>query len=368
MRHITFAACATLLLAACAPQFKVPEMTPEETRRIEQLTERMTTRCVGRYLIDLPESFVLSVSNPAVIEEISVTVTPMSRSAFDYKLELRTQELQKEHMDGKPDKPFLRRLEKTPQEFIGNIFNRANNPGTAGIGRVLELHAWRDSYLIRMDIEATDYPGAGFHRPDDPLNDTPHKLAQLLSVYDRIEGRKENEIPEGKGLCIANGFVRGAPMIEEGLSTSFDLKGAPDVSFDFAEHGNLHEQDSMLQRSSEIDKEMKKSGTQTIRKGKNEISGKHYEEWLTHGPTPDHVPGTMFILNADEVAEGADKPFISLQLLNGFRIMTLPDLTDEQKERLGLYRDLEHATFSPAEAVALWDKVIPTLRKRPGAF
>lgn len=76
----------------------------------------------------------------------------------------------------------------------------------------------------------------------------------------------------------------------------------------------------------------------------------------------------MFTLNGHEVAEGTDKPFVSFQLLNGFRIETPPDLSDEQREAAGLLKDLEKATFSPAEALALWDKVIPTLRRRPGAF
>lgn len=365
------ALCAMLLLGACTPRYQVPEMTPEENRHIEQLTERMTTRCVGRYLIDMPETFILSVNNPATIEEIPVEVTPMSRSQFDYQLEQRTQELQKEHMDTHPDRPLLKGFEQTPANFIGRIFNRVKSGGTAEFGRVLELLAWKDGYRVDMQIEADD--GRGTPEEGEPwMKDFPPNISEksglLLSIYSRVEGRKETVIPEGKGLCIANGFVRGEAIVEEELDISFDLRGAPDVSFHFSQLGNVHEERSLLQRSTKVEKGMKISGTQTIRKGKKDIHNLPYEEWLMYGPTDDRVPGTMFTLNGYEVAEGADKPFVSLQLLNGFRIYAPSDLSDEQREALGLLKDLEKATLSPAEALALWDKVIPTIRRRPGAF
>ncbi|WP_434516415.1 hypothetical protein AB6Q56_07320 [Dechloromonas sp. ARDL1] len=78
MRAYILAAMAALLMTACSPSFKVPEMTPEETSRLEALTQRMTTRCVGRYLIDLPEDFVLNPANPVTVEGIPIKVTPMT--------------------------------------------------------------------------------------------------------------------------------------------------------------------------------------------------------------------------------------------------------------------------------------------------
>lgn len=384
MHPSILAAMAALLLTACSPSFKVSEMTPEETSRLEALTQRMATRCVGRYLIDLPEDFVLNPANPVTVEGIPIKVTPMTRSQFDQELQEREKELRSEHMDGKPDRPLLKGLERVPDGFVGRIFNRVESSGTAEFGRMLELIAWKNGYRIDMEIKATDgrdlrpnpqNAGTVWENIEKKTieeyknrNDTPEKLAHLLSLYERVHGRIESVIPWEKGLCISNGFVSGPAIEEEGLSMVFDLKGSPDVYFMLQEHGDLHEEKSLLERSGQVEQEMKESGTQTIRKGKKDISGQTFEEWLWNGPTPDRVQGTMFALHGNEVAKGADRPFVILELFNGFRVLQPSDLSDEQKERLGLYRDLEKATFSPAIALALWDKVIPTLRRRPGAF
>lgn len=365
------AAMAALLMTACSPSFKVPEMTPEETSRLEALTQRMTTRCVGRYLIDLPEDFVLNPANPVTVEGIPIKVTPMTRGLFEYQLQERERELRSEHMDGKPDRPLLKSMEPVTDGFVGRVFNRVESGGTAEFGRVLELLGWKNGYRIDMEIKATDGVGTPEEHESwmkDFPTDTPQKLALLQSLYERVHGRAENTIPTDKGLCIANGFISGPAIEEEGLSMAFDLKGSPDVYFMLQEHGDLHEEKSLLERSGQVEKEMKESGTQTIRKGKKDISGHPFEEWLWHGPTPDRVQGTMFALHGNEVAKGADKPFVIFELFNGFRVLQSSDLSDEQKERLGLYKDLEKATLSPAAALALWDKIIPTLRRRPGAF
>ncbi len=343
-------------------------MTPEEIKNIEKIIAIMSTRCVGRYLIDLPESFVLAWNPEAVVEGVKISVRPMSLELFERALNDREVKLKNEHMDGRSAIPYLRRIEHTPSIKLGKVFNRAEDSGSAGIGRVFELLAWKDGYSISAEIKATDYHGAGFNRPDDPADNSSQKLANLLKVYERTRGRNLDAIPSEKGLCIPNGFIEGGASIDEGLSISYALKNSPDLYFQFGEQGGLHEKTTLLERTGQIEKEMKLSGTQTIRKGKRNIFDLPYEEWLMKGPTPDRVPGTMFVIHGNEVAEGPDKPFITLELFNGFRISQPPDLSDEQKERLGLYKELDRATLSEAEAVALWEKVVPTLRVRPGAF
>ncbi|MBP9063024.1 MAG: hypothetical protein KBF81_04520 [Aquabacterium sp.] len=71
----------------------------------------------------------------------------------------------------------------------------------------------------------------------------------------------------------------------------------------------------------------------------------------------------MFTLHGNETASEPAKPFVELRLFNGFRIPA-PERTLEEKSRL---KDLEKATLTEAQTIALWDKVTATLRMRPGA-
>lgn len=346
-------------------------MTPEETQYIDQMTSHMKPHCVGRYVISLPESFVLNSESNAEVEGVKIKVVPMSEVRFKAELAQRERYLQKKHMDGDLQNPFLKGAVSLPDKVEGKIFNRAEKPGSLDVARTLELWAWNYGFKIQASINAVDASDTKY--ASDPYwkkrgNDTPQKLAHLLKVYERVRGRGQGEIPAEQGLCIANGFVAGPPVVDEGVQIAFDLKGTPDVYFNFTEDGTLHEKTTLLQRSSQVESEMSQSGTQTVRKGQRTIDGHPYEEWLMKGPTPAQVAGTMFTLHGNEVAEGAAKPFVSLVLYNGFRVLQPAGLTLEQQEQRGLFKDLKKATLSEAEAVALWDKVTATLRPRPGAF
>jgi len=368
-QHIQLLFIATLLLAACSPE--APLMTPEEANRINDLTAQMTTRCIGRYLIDLPEQFVLNSEAAATIEGIEIKVEPMTKPSFDarfkaYRAKLGATLLPMTKL------PFLRAVLPLHDQAIGGVFDRGeSDANTFRAARTLELWAWKQGFMITGHIKAFD--GTFPEDAEDSYvrnqgSDVPKKLAQLLRYYERVSGRAENEIPKSPGLCIANGFVAGPAIEDEGMAIAFELKGTPDAYFKFSELGDLHETTSLLQRGSQIEKEISPSGTVTLRKGALRIHDQPYEEWLMHGPTSEKVQGTMFTLHGNETASGPSKPFITWMLYNGFHPLVPPDLSLEEKERRGLFKSLEQASFSAAEAVALWDKVIPTLRPRPGAF
>jgi hypothetical protein len=353
-----------MLIVACQP--KVTAMTPEEKQHIEILTNVMTTRCVGRYLIDLPDRFVQNAQANARVEGVDIAIEPMRRDQFDLYFSLRKTELQKEKIYGE-DASSLLSITAIPDKS-GAVFNRSESRESQS-ARVLELIAWREKYRMRLKISATDMSLARrVYNGDTRKTDIPEKLAHLLNVYERIRGRNEQEIPSESGLCIVNGFVKGPPIENESMQMAFDLRSFPDLYFNFSELGDLHESKSILQRTAQVEKEMGLSGTVTLRKGKLDIHELSYEEWLMKGPTSDRVNGTMFSLHGNETGHGSDKPFVTLQLLSGFRVIQPSELSDAERERRGLYKELERATLSEAEALALWDKVIPTLRPRPGAF
>jgi Tle cognate immunity protein 4 C-terminal domain/Tle cognate immunity protein 4 N-terminal domain len=369
MRTLLFIACLTALVAC---QQKAQSMTPEQNKKMETLTANMTPRCIGRHMIDLPQVFVLNSESGTEIDGVTVTIKPMSKPNFEMLFDATQKRLAGLFQLGKDkNRPHLRRTIPLPAPSIGGVFDRAESESNSDrSGRVLQAVGWRDGYRINSLIKATDltFP----EDADDPIakqlrTDVNEKLALLLKVYERLRGRGLNEIPTEPGLCIANGFVKGPANPKEQTFFPFHLDGAPDVFFGFHSKTDVREKDTILQRSADIEKLMKEAGASTVRKGKRPLNGVEAEEWLSRGPTPSHVQGTMFQLMANETSTDPAKPNIELGLFNGFSIPR-PELPDEEMRRLGLYEELKKASLTEAEAVAIWDKVTATLRPRPGAF
>jgi hypothetical protein len=360
-----FSALCLMALVACQP--KPTPMTPQETQHFEKLTSQMSTRCVGRYLVDMPEAFVLNSEAQAEIEGVKVDVRPMTRGMFEQAFQGRRKKLESMLQLGETW-PHLRKTLPVPNSSLGAVFDRAESDGAGRLGRTLELMAWSNGFQLKGSIDATDttFPeDANDSIAKQLKTDVAEKLAKLLSVYDRVRGRSNQEIPAEAGFCIANGFVKGPANEDEEAYVPFHLDGAPDVYFHFSVNkDDGKEQQSLLQRMGQVEREMKASGTQTVRKGKRQIHALDYEEWLMKGPTAYDVPGTMFTFVGNETQRGATHPFIRLELFNGFRIPA-PELTSEESAQL---KKLERATLSEAEAVAVWDKVTGTFRPRPGAL
>lgn len=356
---------SSLPLTACSP--KAPNMNPEEAAYIDRLMQQVVPRGVGRYLIDLPDSIVINPVSFSVIDGVTIEVSPMSRAVFDARFDAYKSKLSQTKLPGAGN-PYLRSATALPNQFIGAVFDRAEDATSSDrMARTLEIWAWKEQYFLTARIDAVD---TSF--PEDAedsiarqlTTNVPEKLDHLLRVFSRVRGRKDNEIPTDQGDCIANGFVAGPPSDQQAINVSYQLQGSTDLYFDFNHRTTVRERDTLLERTAQVEKEMHRSGTQTVRKGKRDINGLSYEEWLMRGPTPDGVPGTMFILHGNETASDPAKPFVELRLFNGFRVPA-PERTLEEKAML---KALENASLTEAQALGLWGRVTATLRPRPGAL
>jgi hypothetical protein len=364
-RALLLALSSILLLVACQPKHEISAMTPEETQAIDTLTARLKPRCVGRYLIDLPIDFVLNPITTTKLEGVDITIVPMERGRFDAELTARKEAIAKERPVAGGKQPFLRAVHDI-QDHSGVVFDRADAPDRAGIGRTLELHAWRAGFSLHLEIAATNYKDAGFDRPDDPPNDVPEKLAHLLNVYERVRGRNDLEIPAEQGVCFANGFLRGEPNDDEKsqIDLYYHLRTAKDVYLSFYHlSGTGSEDDTLLERAPAIEKHLKAHNGQTLRKGKRDSHGLKFEEWLSSRES-ETSPGMMFhdmTMEMNSKSVTALTPLFIIDLDSGVRYPRPPSSLEEAAVR----KPLTKATFSATQTVALWDKVTATLRPRP---
>jgi hypothetical protein len=355
-------------LAACQP--KTLPMTTEETERIQAMTARMTTRCVGRYLLDLPEKFVLNSQSRAEIEDVTLEVQPMDWAKFEVLLEARRRELEQLMQPGRDrNRPHLRRSIPLATPSAGAVFDHAKSRTSSDrSGRTLEVFAWRDGFRIVATVKATDltFP----EDADDSIakqlkSDVAEKLTHLLSVYERVRGRKDNEIPVEQGVCFANGFVQGPPSDKERIDMHHHLDGVEDVTFSYHYLSDMGPQTTtLLQRGNEIEANLVKVNGKTLRKGSRRGQDVEFDEWLLQRNSAE---GTMlydYTLEMNSKEGNAAKPLFVLDFTSGAKHPRPPLTLDEA----AVDAPVGKASLGAAPSTALWDKVTATLRSRPGAF
>lgn len=349
---------AVLLLGACQP--RAPQLTPQEQQTVQTLTQHMTPRCVGRYLIDLPDNMVPGAVSLAIIEAVTIRIRPLGQQAFEALLSQREAELRAEHIVGESNQPVLRYVIALP-DGTGQIFDRSQNGESNGM-RTLELRAWHQGFSVTMSIDARDvsYPE---YKNDAQLQamgtNVPQQQAHLLDVYKRLTVRGDTEIPAGPGVCIPYGFIRGHATDEEQVNVSYKFAGMPDVQLTLGSFSNLREKNTLLDRGAAFHQAIEAAEGHTIRKGSRVSHGVKFDEWLVSLRTQDGVKGDYFTAEANSKTGSAKTPLLVLDLFNGQR---------EAPDDDTVLPPLARASLTEAEAVALWEKITDTLKPRPGAF
>ncbi|MCR6480142.1 T6SS immunity protein Tli4 family protein [Variovorax sp. ZS18.2.2] len=350
---------------------------------MDRLAQDPVTRCIGRYLIDVPRHMVPQSRWDRLPAEkvghyrdgVSVFVEPMERGAFDVALQKRHQELQDAKLIGTPELPVLQSATRIGNDVApAMLFNSAK--GTSGrYDRNLEVFGWKEGHLIVATIEGSDfsYP----EDRDEPLfkgmiGDVPRKLAELQGVYARVRGRAEAEVPTDPGICIHNGFVSdtGRPAKEKDYVTreiwySTEVRGLL-LTFSSDQIGGG--EDTLLDRVRKVEPmEIKDDPLfRTLRKQTRTDAGEPFDEWLAAVRTDARVRGHRFLAEGHSLDSGFRKPYFTMKLFNGKEELQPPDPKDP--DQYNMRPPLEKAPLTEAEAVGLWDVVTKTLRLRTGAF
>lgn len=364
-------AISLTILTACQP--KIAPLTEEEKHHMTRLAATMTTRCLGRYLIDLPREIVLMPNSLQTIkvEDVEIKVEPMEKVKFAALLQQRATELANSKLNIDPQYPMLHETYPIKDsDGFGSIFNRAESAyGSAGrIRRTLELLGWKNGYVISANVQARDPRFPENTSKNKELlamgSDVPKKLEHLLSVFRRVHGRADTEIPSVPGLCIPNGMVRGPASSKEHLLNNYYLKDSPDVSMTFHYLPGVGPDNELLDREDAIEQSLKEDNGYTIRKGhvRGQLPGA--QEWLMGFKPADELPRQSFTFEANSKSGSATAPLVVLDFGAGSRIPEESLSLDQIATR----KPLSKVTLSESEAVALWDAIAPTIRPRPGAF
>lgn len=323
-------------------------------------------QCVGRYLIDVPQSFENQIHDMIFIDDFKIESKPLHLPAFEQRVERRKREL--EESISKPENrldnaPFIKEIITLPDNR-GFIFDHNRN-GSDDSFREIEAHVYVDkiAFIITSEIfylssmkyskERESYLKAGFSLKQ--TNDKPIKIAELRSLISRLSGRKDENIPIEKGVCIPNGFIRdNETHHQERITFRYYTN---DFTFgletDNTEKGSGN---TLFIRSSEVEQELTLSGyKRSISRKEFSPGGIPVQQWLVGGKRSvnremeargEKVSIYDFILYANEARASLRHPWLSI----------------------GLNSEYNDTQYSESEMIAIWDRLVGSLRYRPGAF
>lgn len=352
-----------LSLVAGSIFFIAPTMASTPVQKdntvINTLFAQTKPQCIGRYVIDVPESFNNKLHDMIFIDDFKIESKPLYPPAFKQRVQLREQALH--DAINKPENesvnaPFIKEKIVLP-DGKGVIFDR-NITGEDDLGRVLEAHVYVNmtAFVITAGIlDLSDqkymerkktYIKAGFSEAQ--MNEKPAKLAAMQSLISRLSGRKDEDIPSARSVCIPNGFIRddGGKHLEK---ITFSYENDDFILGVYTNNKYPGSEDTLFNRSAEINEALKTSNQYTIKKLALSPNGIPAESWL--------FGGTQTIRNT---ATGKDEKNTFYDF--DFKANERDATADKPKLEIGLTSEYKKTRYSEAQMIEIWDRLVNSLR------
>ncbi|GAB1438566.1 hypothetical protein MASR2M36_13190 [Providencia sp.] len=336
-------------------------LSDKEKIVIETLFDKAKPQCIGRYVIDVPASFNNKLQDKIFIDDFKIESKFIYPPAFQQRIELREKELI-ERTTSKENTPVLKEIIQLP-DGKGVIFD-ANQSGTNDAYRTLEAHVYVNHIAFIITTDIRDLSDKKYEKrkasflarggTEFQSNQKPAKLAAMQSLISRLSGRLDHVVPTERGVCIPNGFI-----LDDNSKQQEDIYFLYENS-DFSlainmDHHETPQDEILLNKSFEIKKAMVLNNMHTFKKGEIKPNGVPAQEWLMYGRQKVYneenneesgFPYYSFLLKVNQGTSSFAKPFLSITLFNN------------NKE----------TSYSDAEMVEIWDRIVGSLRYKPNAF
>ncbi|APC11061.1 MULTISPECIES: T6SS immunity protein Tli4 family protein [unclassified Providencia] len=338
------------------------QLTDKEKVVIDTLFEKTKPQCIGRYIIDVPDSFNNRLHDSVYIGDFKIESKLIYPPAFRQRIELREAEL-REWKTSAENAPMLKEVIQLP-DGKGVIFDR-NEPGADDAYRVLEAHLYVDHIAFIITTEIRDFSDKKYEKrkasflarggTEVQSNQKPIRLAAMYSLISRLSGRLDHEIPTDKGICIPNGFILDDNDKHQ-QKIAIVYKNDELLLFLESDNRYLGSNDTLLNREKEINEAMKQQALHTIKKGNLSISNIPAQEWL--------MTGNQETLSKEKNIRISNLPYYDFWFFANEATSTeiIPLL------HIGMNNRNKFTSYSDAEMVEIWDRIVGSLRYKPNAF
>ncbi|WP_430389167.1 T6SS immunity protein Tli4 family protein [Dyella sp. 20L07] len=385
------------LLLAVALSGCTHSLSESEQHTVSELTTHLTTRGLGRYLIDLPPTWRFGSGDVTLyyglgtdFKTVEVTVIDqgVTPAQFEAAVNWRAARL-KAVTNNETHSPMLVGLwpvdvrvddgqgGKGRQAFLLRYYDDT----TLDVGFDHELHLLLGSTYVRL--AAKSYEGL------DSATETTAQVDARLKTLSREIFLTNDPARSGPGFILGNLIIRG-PQDHEQATFKFYDPQRRDITLEI--HSSAvtpDEQRDLLQRSREAIGLF--PSAHTLRLGERAFAGMRGEEALHAGDSKAEdgksVHELAFAAETYRPDPGLMRPTLSVKLIaDGSQWISEEERTayhaasDYLMDEYGLPSFAAHNSFerqpdppsvssslTDHEAMAVWDAILPTIRPRPGA-
>lgn len=317
---------------------------------VERMTQKMTTVCMGRFLVDLPDEATLEVARPR-IDGFNISSFEEPEADFQVRLGQRETRLRSapDQFGGTRNLESVREV-KTDNGVVGKIFvhGRTVREGTRSRGLDLERYRFEG-----VAVEALVHgQGLSFDLSADRYD--PDQIDNLAKLVAKLVPNPENRAPTEPGFCVHRAWFHDPLTADQGeeIMMFARLPSHPDVEFmAILAAGNKPASQSLLERTVEADAGLtpeEKKRVFNLRAAKRTIGGLAGDEVVTRVAEQNDAIVYTFWWEVDGTEDNVYVPHVVFKMYVG-------------KGENGPVP----SSLSQDAAMALWDKISSSLRLRP---
>lgn len=301
--------------------------------------------CFTRFTIDIPENSQTAYGRLSVGAEL--TRIEDGAEKIDEIIEFDIRQSQKEA-------ELFKNHNKLP-EITGRIIPTER----PDIKQLITLNGF-DTYILRsylklaQDVYISTNPSIIGH-------DVRDYFLKDVEVFKYLRARKDDEIPTEPGICIDGAFSTLETPYES-IEFGVRLTDFPDVHFSFQsiKSGNKGMKLELKKDLEEGKQNARATGLgawvkklKVLRLGKRTVNDWHGEEMLLHVPSGNGKPSYhKFVFRSLSIGDDPLHPYVEMTLDTG--------VVDNQSAS-------REPSLSDEEALALWDRLLNSIRVRPNA-
>jgi len=345
LAKLIIAACVILACIALTRKVQAAYLNYQvKTMTAEMKDLKMKNICVGRFLIDIPADAEVSYRGAMLAGWSIATYDNETDEQFASRVEKKEAKLASEKNErGLPNLESAYQVDKNGVHGKIHVFDRKLIPHMpAGMsGENIRIEA-----MLRVQKHSFDLTMK--YADDNDLK----KLAELVTQF---RSREENEIPTEAGFCFEGGFIAEPITVAQKERTTMfvGLNGHPDVSIAFSMIAGITTPRTLLERDAAASiGDENRSRFHIFRRGPRPWNGEPGEEVLerVHEFNGNYVHSFMWELIHNKT-DSVFTPLMSFELSTGH----------------GQPGTTVNSSLTDAEALALWDKMLSSLRVRPVA-